>query len=397
MGCVFSVCWSLCGPKPATRLPSKSAHQPLVGPGDVNPYDFRHANSDRDQQMKQGIAKFNLKASKGIKYLVHHKLIEESAESIAEFFLTSKALSRAEIGTYLADPAPFNQEVLQRYLEKMEFAKLDYDQALRKFLLGFRMPGEAQKIDRIMEKFAQRYCTANPDQFPHPDTAYVLAFSLIMLNTDLHNPAVKNKMTKESFISLNRSNSHVPPASEQILSELYDRITREEIQLSPEDTFHGEVATFIAPDMRGWLLKASHSTLSLTSYKRRWFTLTGKCLYYFESPSDKAPRCILPLENLEVRLVNQQEGTFELTSNDPNVLIKAAKRQQDGSIQLQSKHHTYLLKAESPEDAVAWVNVCQREVSRNNYYELITRKKGILLENERRQSRSAPLLPSTPS
>lgn len=29
------------------------------------------------------------------------------------------------------------------------------DQALRKLLGGFRLPGEAQKIDRIMEKFAE--------------------------------------------------------------------------------------------------------------------------------------------------------------------------------------------------------------------------------------------------
>ena len=34
----------------------------------------------------------------------------------------------------------------------------------------------------------------------------MLAFSLIMLNTDAHNPAIKkeNKMTKEQFIKSNR-------------------------------------------------------------------------------------------------------------------------------------------------------------------------------------------------
>ena len=26
-----------------------------------------------------------------------------------------------------------------------------------------RLPGEAQKIDRIMEKFAERYCADNPE------------------------------------------------------------------------------------------------------------------------------------------------------------------------------------------------------------------------------------------
>lgn len=33
----------------------------------------------------------------------------------------------------------------------------------RQFLAGFRLPGESQKIDRIMEKFAERYIKTNPD------------------------------------------------------------------------------------------------------------------------------------------------------------------------------------------------------------------------------------------
>ncbi len=61
---------------------------------------------------------------------------------------------------------------------------------------GFRLPGEAQKIDRLMEKFAARYVTCNPESFKSADVGYVLAYSVIMLNTDAHNPMVKNKMSK---------------------------------------------------------------------------------------------------------------------------------------------------------------------------------------------------------
>ena len=66
------------------------------------------------------------------------------------------------------------------------------------------MPGEAQKIDRLLEKFAARFCQNNPTVFHSADVAYVLAYSVIMLNTDLHNPMVKNRMTKEEFIRNNR-------------------------------------------------------------------------------------------------------------------------------------------------------------------------------------------------
>ena len=67
----------------------------------------------------------------------------------------------------------------------------------RTFLSGFRLPGEAQKIDRLMEKFAERYISCNAEAFKSADVAYVLAYSVIMLNTDAHNPQVKNKMSKQ--------------------------------------------------------------------------------------------------------------------------------------------------------------------------------------------------------
>ncbi len=60
----------------------------------------------------------------------------------------------------------------------------------RQFLSGFRLPGEAQKIDRLMEKFAERFLCCNPESFKSADVAYVLAYSVIMLNTDAHNNQV---------------------------------------------------------------------------------------------------------------------------------------------------------------------------------------------------------------
>jgi guanine nucleotide-exchange factor len=63
------------------------------------------------------------------------------------------------------------------------------------FLGEFRLPGEAQKIDRLMEAFAAKYCADNPQSiFPNSDAAYILSFSVIMLNTDAHNPAIQQKV-----------------------------------------------------------------------------------------------------------------------------------------------------------------------------------------------------------
>ena len=62
--------------------------------------------------------------------------------------------------------------------------------------------GEAQKIDRIMEKFAEKYCRDNPGAFPSADGPYLLSFAIIMLNTDAHNPKAENKMQSDDFVNM---------------------------------------------------------------------------------------------------------------------------------------------------------------------------------------------------
>ncbi|XP_071633028.1 brefeldin A-inhibited guanine nucleotide-exchange protein 1-like [Temnothorax longispinosus] len=93
---------------------------------------------------------------------------------------------------------------MYHYIDQMNFAERDLVTALKYFLEGFRLPGEAQKIDRLIEKFASRYCECNPNNglFTSADTAYVLGFSIIMLSTDLRSPQIKNKMTKERYIKI---------------------------------------------------------------------------------------------------------------------------------------------------------------------------------------------------
>jgi hypothetical protein len=67
-----------------------------------------------------------------------------------------------------------------------DFAQLTFDVAIRVFLESFRLPGEAQKIDRIMEAFASQYFQSacqgrDTNVFADQDAAFVLSFSLIML------------------------------------------------------------------------------------------------------------------------------------------------------------------------------------------------------------------------
>ena len=115
-----------------------------------------------------------------------------------------EGLSKTAIGDYLGEKSPFHEQVLKAFVDLHDFTDLILVQALRQFLWSFRLPGEAQKIDRMMETFAQRYCQLNPNIFSNTDTCYVLSFAVIMLNTSLHNPSVKEKSTLEQFITMNR-------------------------------------------------------------------------------------------------------------------------------------------------------------------------------------------------
>ncbi len=59
--------------------------------------------------------------------------------------------------------------------------------AIRVYLESFRLPGEAQKINRIMESFGKAYHGRCPALFRNADAVYILAYSVILLNTDQHN------------------------------------------------------------------------------------------------------------------------------------------------------------------------------------------------------------------
>ena len=83
------------------------------------------------------------------------------------------------------------------------------------------MPGEAQKVDRIMQAFAAALYRDAPGPFADADAAYVCAFSLMMLNTDLHNPAVRAKMSLAEFAENNCGvNSFKRHLRERLLSIL---------------------------------------------------------------------------------------------------------------------------------------------------------------------------------
>ena len=195
-----------------------------------------------------------------------------TARSVAHFLYSTPKLDKTSIGEYLSkgpkEKYPFHEEVLKNFVSLFDFAGFTFSEALRAFLLRFRLPGEAQCIDRLMEAFAsrlydqQRKCAKVPmndmegetmipaqeDEdspfseengmsiFQSADAIYVLAFSTIMLNTDLHNPTIKDdrRMSLDEFIRNNRGINDGKNFPVDFMTELYTQIKENEIQVQKD-------------------------------------------------------------------------------------------------------------------------------------------------------------------
>jgi len=219
---------------------------------------------------------FNKKYENGIRFFLAECLILENTPKAIALFLYeyNERLSKTELGEILAGQNTGDVELLKEFTSLMNFESITFDNALRMFLSKFMLPGEAQKISRVMEVFAAKFVSCNPRVFPDADAAFVLAFSLIMLNTDAHSLAIqeKGKMTKAQFIKNNSGtwNGADPPVS--LLDQLYDSIVCNEIQMKTKGD----------PDKKGWIRAIKTANYDQS---RRWLCLIGNELKWYKNPT----------------------------------------------------------------------------------------------------------------
>ncbi|KAI5080659.1 hypothetical protein GOP47_0003842 [Adiantum capillus-veneris] len=214
----------------------RGSHEDSVGGEETQesqPDHFGKAKAHKST-LQAAIAEFNRKPDKGVSFLVTNNLVENTPTAVANFLLSTQGLNKSMIGEYLGQHEEFPLAVMHAYVDAMSFKAMKFDLAIREFLKGFRLPGEAQKIDRIMEKFAERYCCDNPSLFESADAAYVLAYAVIMLNTDAHNPMVWPKMSKADFLRMASGSELQNNAPKEMLEEIYDSIVKDEIKLKDD-------------------------------------------------------------------------------------------------------------------------------------------------------------------
>ncbi|KAF4121783.1 Sec7 [Geosmithia morbida] len=116
---------------------------------------------------------------------------------------------------------PFSAAVLRSYMRSFSFFEDPMDMAIRKLLMEAELPKETQQIDRYLQAFANRYHECNPGIYTSPDQAYFIAFSLLILHTDVFNKNNKYKMQKPDYLK----NTQGEGVFDDVLECFYDNIS----------------------------------------------------------------------------------------------------------------------------------------------------------------------------
>jgi cytohesin len=305
---------------------------------------------DKRAALSEAIELFNRRPTKGVAMLFERGVMPRHPREVARLlFIESDRLNLAEVGEYLGSGGKFETAVRRYFASFVSFAGLDFDLALRRFLRKFRLPGESQKIDRLVQTFAERYYIANKGEariqvLTSAQAAYKLAFAIIMLNTDAHNDNVKKekKMTLPQFLENCAGLNDGADVPIDVLTDLYWRIVQNEIVMNPESEFaNAERAGYL--HIRLKRVGRGHR------WKRRWFILSDNNLYFVRAPGSKdivgrinlADRCVAKIaSDAKASKSKAKLVPFNLISNEANV-------------------PPITLRAESSRDCQGWVDSIQ--------------------------------------
>ncbi|KAI5212196.1 Sec7-domain-containing protein [Aureobasidium subglaciale] len=190
----------------------------------------------RKQIIIRGAAKFNENPKSGLAFLASQGVIEtmEDSMSITRFLKGTSRIDKKVLGEFISKRS--NEVILDAFLDLFDFTGQRVDEALRQILNSFRLPGESQLIERIVTVFAGKYCDkTNPEGIADKDAVYVLTYAIIMLNTDQHNPNMKQaRMAVTDFARNLRGVNGGKDFEPEYLQGIYDSIKTREIILPEE-------------------------------------------------------------------------------------------------------------------------------------------------------------------
>ncbi|CAL1704279.1 unnamed protein product [Somion occarium] len=236
-----------------------------------------------------GASRFNTKPKSGLTFLEEHKLIytdsnEPRPQSLAKFLRSCSKLDKRLLGDYISRPE--NIDLLKAFMGLFDFKNKTVADAMREFMEAFRLPGESQQINRITETFAEVYFATEPAEVKSQDAIYVLAYSIIMLNTDLHSPQIRKRMSIEDYKRNLKGVNDGSNFSDEYLQNIYDSIRKQEIVMPEEHT--GQVGFEYAwkellqrSKRAGEFMICNSSLFDFEMFKTAWKPIVSAIAYAF--------------------------------------------------------------------------------------------------------------------
>ncbi|KAL5106913.1 hypothetical protein TcWFU_006121 [Taenia crassiceps] len=202
-------------------------------------HDNLVAQKTRKKLLMSGSDRFNLKQKDGITFLQKNGLLSDPLDpvEVAGFLAENPRLDKKMIGEYLADRK--NTDILVAFVRHFNFRGTRIDGALRAYLEAFRIPGEAPLIQHLMESFAEQWYEANDAPFANVDAAFTLAYALLMLNTDQHNPNSRRQNIPMTCADFKRNLKGMNGGGEfdsELVEAVYKSIREREIVMPSEQT-----------------------------------------------------------------------------------------------------------------------------------------------------------------
>jgi len=311
--------------------------------------------------LQEVIKLFNKSPKKGIAHLLEQKLVVDKPEAIAHFLLTTPKLDPKLVGDYISLRDSYNAKILSSYTEFYQFTGLEFDIAIRRFVgSSFVLPGESQQIGRIMEAFAKRYHNCNPNSiFADADAVFILAYALIMLNTDAHTAHIPKKMTLDEFVKMNRGINGGKDLPRDYLAMLYKHIVEDEIKMRTEND---NSVPWADADKYGYLSKQGGKR---KVWHKRWFVVKDSCLFYFKKKGAPEPLAMIPLQGLEVdKQVSKGKGKSQnfcirLVHQDKSQKVKSCRFTDSKQV----NNDVVLLLAASEQECDSWVTTLKTNLT----------------------------------
>ncbi|KAJ2870885.1 hypothetical protein GGH93_005240 [Coemansia aciculifera] len=178
----------------------------------------------QEERIRRACLVFEKNTSEAVVYLINREIIEPVPDTVAGFLYRCTALSRRQIGNFLgtgilgenlhenptADEVEqeklFHRQIWTSFLDRCNIIGVPIDEALRSVLFYVRLPNSPMSISVLLEIAALQWYSKNVEHAQSgkiyvpesQDMAVKLAFAIMTLNTELHNPLLRTETQPEA-------------------------------------------------------------------------------------------------------------------------------------------------------------------------------------------------------